>query len=172
MRSLDAKTERLVTAGILTAAVLVLTLVSFPGGMGYLNAGDAAVLLTGTLLGGGWGCVCAAAGSALADLLLGYTIYIPCTVVVKALASLLARLLTKKLPARWMMTALVLSSMIIGTGYFLYEWALFGIAIAAGNMAGNFAQGFVGAVVAYILTRVIRRFRSGRNKGGDSEELR
>lgn len=71
MRTTDAKTQKLVTAGILAAAVLVMTLLSVPTVVGYLNAGDAAVLLTGTLLGGGWGCACAVTGSVLADLLLG-----------------------------------------------------------------------------------------------------
>ena len=167
MRPTDAKIQKLATAGVLTAAVLVLTLVSVPYGLGYVHAGDAAVLLTGTLLGGGWGCACAVLGSALADIVLGYTVYIPATVIAKAAASLLAALLTRKMPVRWSMTALVIAAFPVWICYFLYEWPMFGIGVAVGNLAGNFLQSIVGALLAYILTRVTRKIRASHR--GDTE---
>ncbi len=57
--------KRLTTAGVLAAAIVLLTaLVSIPmpGGLGYINLGDAGVLLAGALLGGGWGALCAGRG--------------------------------------------------------------------------------------------------------------
>lgn len=162
MRTTDAKTQKLVTAGILAAAVLVMTLLSVPTVVGYLNAGDAAVLLTGTLLGGGWGCACAVTGSVLADLLLGYTVYIPATLIVKAVASLLSSFLTRRLPERFLPAALLIAVLPVCAGYFLYEWTLFGVGLALGELPGNFLQGLAGALIAYILTRITRKMRSVR----------
>ena len=50
--------RKLTMAGVLAASIVLLTtLVSIPmpGGLGYINLGDAGVLLAGVLLGGGWG---------------------------------------------------------------------------------------------------------------------
>ena len=88
--------RRLTTAGVLAAAIVLLTtLVSLPmpGGLGYINLGDVGVLLAGMLLGGGWGALCAGAASALADVLLGYTVYAPATFIIKGLVALVAGVL-------------------------------------------------------------------------------
>lgn len=50
--------KKLTMAGVLAAAIVLLTSVvsiPMPGGFGYINLGDAGVLLAGALLGGGWG---------------------------------------------------------------------------------------------------------------------
>lgn len=57
---------------------------------GYVNLGDAVVLLGAYLLGPGWGAAAAGIGSALADLLGGYPMYVPATLVIKAVMAALA----------------------------------------------------------------------------------
>ena len=79
------RTRMLVQAGALAAlgcaATMVLRIPSPTGG--YLNLGDAVVLLGAYLLGPAWGALAGGIGPALADLLAGYAAYVPATLVIK-----------------------------------------------------------------------------------------
>ncbi len=146
--------RRLTTAGVLAAAIVLLTtLVSIPmpGGFGYINLGDVGVLLAGMLLGGGWGALCAGAASALSDVLLGYTVYAPATFVIKGLVALVAGLLFAKTQKKIRFAALYPAALIVPAGYFLYELLLYGPASAIPNILFNTLQCLIGAVVATIL---------------------
>ena len=146
--------RRLTTAGVLAAAIVLLTtLVSIPmpGGFGYINLGDVGVLLAGMLLGGGWGALCAGAASALSDVLLGYTVYAPATFVIKGLVALVAGLLFARTQKKIRFAALYPAALIVPAGYFFYELLLYGPASAIPNILFNTIQCMVGAVVATIL---------------------
>ncbi len=146
--------RRLTTAGVLAAAIILLTtLVSIPmpGGLGYINLGDVGVLLAGMLLGGGWGALCAGAASALSDVLLGYTVYAPATFIIKGLVALVAGILFAKTQKKIRYAALYLGALIVPVGYFLYELLLYGAASAIPNILFNTLQCMTGAVVATIL---------------------
>lgn len=146
--------RRLTTAGVLAAAIVLLTtLVSIPmpGGFGYINLGDLGVLLAGMLLGGGWGALCAGAASALSDVLLGYTVYAPATFVIKGLVALLAGLLFARTQKKIRFIALYPAALIVPAGYFLYEVLLYGAASAIPNILFNTLQCMVGAVIATVL---------------------
>lgn len=146
--------RRLTTAGVLAAAIVLLTtLVSLPmpGGLGYINLGDVGVLLAGMMLGGGWGALCAGAASALADVLLGYTVYAPATFVIKGLVALVAGLLFARTQKKIRFVALYPAALIVPAGYFLYEVMLYGAASAVPNILFNTMQCLVGAVIATVL---------------------
>ena len=67
----DKTIQTLAKAGLLAAAIFLLTAVvsiPIPGGLGYVNLGDAGVLTAAALLGGWWGAACAGVSAALADL--------------------------------------------------------------------------------------------------------
>ena len=96
------RTRMLVMAGLFAAlgcaATMVLQVPSPTGG--YLNLGDAVVLLGAYLLGPVYGAVAGGVGPALADLLSGYTAYVPGTLVIKgafgaAASTILARSLRR-----------------------------------------------------------------------------
>lgn len=55
-----------------------------------MNLGDTVVLLGAYLLGGAYGATAGGIGPALADLISGYTAYVPATLVIKTLMALLA----------------------------------------------------------------------------------
>lgn len=146
--------RRLTTAGVLAAAIVLLTtLVSIPmpGGLGYINLGDVGVLLAGMMLGGGWGALCAGAASALSDVLLGYTVYAPATFVIKGLVALVAGLLFAKTQKKIRFVALYPAALIVPVGYFLYELMLYGAASAVPNILFNTLQCLTGAIVATVL---------------------
>lgn len=51
-----------------------------PGTGGYIHPGDAIVILSGVVLGPGYGFLAAGIGSALSDLIGGYFVYVPITI--------------------------------------------------------------------------------------------
>ena len=147
--------RRLTTAAVLAAAIVLLTLISFPtpGGFGYINLGDAGVLFAGMLLGGGWGALCAGVASALSDVLLGYVIYAPATFVIKGMVALIAGLLFAKTKKKIRYASLFLAALIVPSGYLLYEklFLLYPNATVMWDAALNLLQCMTGAVVATIL---------------------
>ena len=91
-KNLLYRTRALVMTALLAALACVATLViriPSPTG-GYMNLGDTIVLLGAYLLGGAYGAAAGAVGPALADLISGYMVYVPATLVIKAVMALIA----------------------------------------------------------------------------------
>jgi len=147
--------RRLTTAGVLAAAIVLLTLISIPipGGFGYINLGDAGVLLAGMLLGGGWGALCAGAASALSDLMLGYAVYAPATFLIKGAVALVTGLLFAKTGKLIRYASLYLAALIVPGGYFLYEtfFLLYPNATVMLDVTFNILQCMTGAVISTLL---------------------
>lgn len=159
MQGKTAKSIRkLTTAGVLAAAIVMLTTlvsVPIPGGLGYINLGDAGVLLAGMLLGGGWGALCAGAASALSDVLLGFSVYAPATFVIKGAVALLAGLLYARAKKGLRFLFFYVSALLVPLGYFAYETILYGSAAAIPNVAFNLIQCVVGAAAAHAMAVVL-----------------
>lgn len=151
------KTHELVLFAMFASLTTVMTLlfrIPIPSAQGYVNIGDTILLLAALILGPAAGFWAGAIGSALADMIAGYAMYIPFTFFVKGLEGLFAGFLYKKtgkiyfavfIPAIWM-TA----------GYFLTDWFLYGLAAAFAASPMNLLQGIVGAAFAIILYKVLR----------------
>ena len=158
-----SKTKKLVMAALLAALGYVATVVLMvpsPTG-GYMNLGDAVVLLGAFLLGPAYGALAGAVGPALADLLSGYAMYVPGTLVIKAAMALTAaglyRLLGKK---NWSAAvSAVTAEAVMVVGYWLYD-GIFIVGSLAGSAAGlpsNLTQAAFGAAVSVALALVLRR---------------
>lgn len=156
------KVKRLVLAALFTALATVATaMISIPLPHGFANLGDAVVLLCGGLLGGPLGILAAGVGSALADMLLGFTVYAPATFVIKgAMAAVFWLLYSKKANIWRMIVAAVLAECIMVGGYFLYETVLYGAAAAALSILGNSIQGAIGAAVACVVLPILRKIKN------------
>ena len=153
----DKTIKRIALGGILAAATILLTtLVSIPipGGLGFVNLGDAGVLTAAFLLGGPWGALCGGAASALSDLLLGYGHYAPATFLIKGGMALVFGLLYRALPNRVRVAAFFIASLLVPAGYFLYETILYGAAAAAPNLLFNLVQGLIGAGIALAVCKI------------------
>ncbi len=146
----------LVLAALLAALCCIGTLL-FPiplPGSGYANFGDCFVVLSGFVLGPVWGAAAAGLGSMLADVLSGYAYYAPATFVIKALMAVTAALIARALRRRCYagtVAASVAAECIMVLGYFLYEWALYGIGTAAVDVIGNGLQGLVSIILASVI---------------------
>ncbi|MBQ2700805.1 MAG: ECF transporter S component [Clostridia bacterium] len=145
---------RLVMTSLWAALCCVATLaIQIPSPMnGYVNLGDGLVLLSGWLLGPLHGFAAAGLGSALADLITGYTVYAPATFLIKGLMALMACLLKP----RWLGGLVAEGWMVLG--YFLFAGLLMGEGwAAAASIPGNLAQGAVGLGVALTLEKALGR---------------
>ncbi len=153
-------TAAVALSGVTAALIFAATMISVPVGTGYLNMGDGMILLCAYLLGP-IVVFPAAIGSALTDLALGYTVYIPATFVIKGLLGLVAALImrgdTESLPRKAI--AFLTAEIIMVGGYFLYEWPLYGLAGAAGQVIPNLVQGAAAINVAFVLTMLLKGIR-------------
>ena len=148
----DRQVKTMVMAGLLTAIVVVVTMfvqIPIPNLVGgYINAGDAVCYACAFLLGWPVGAICAGLGSALADLLLGSVVYAPATLVIKfamtAVAAMGLRYVKKKAGRVWV---LALAGLVMLSGYFAYEWILFGWGAAMASLLFNLIQYAAGIVL-------------------------
>ena len=159
-------TSKLVRAALMTAIVLALTLIVIPIPMsqGYINLGDAGVYAAAAAVGGIWGVVAAALGSALADVILGsFAIYAPATFLIKGLAALFALIILKRAKGGWRLLGLVGCGVFIAGGYLAFE-TLFvsgSFAAALANLPFNLVQAVVGASLGYVLIALMEKLHLG-----------
>ncbi|MBQ0058504.1 MAG: ECF transporter S component [Lachnospiraceae bacterium] len=156
----DKQIQRLVVAALLAALTCVATMViriPVPGTSGYVHPGDAMVILCGVILGPQMGLLAAGIGSALADLLGGYFIYVPITFIVKGLVGLLSGLACVYLSGRKVKPLVIviiggiIDMIIVAIGYFIPEIFLYGMGAAAMSILPNLMQGASGLILATVL---------------------
>ncbi len=161
MKSVTAVKKR-VYAAVFFALVCVATIVikvPSPYG-GYLNAGDGVVLLSGAFMGPLYGAFAAGGGAALADLLSGYALYAPVTLILKALMAALAALFSKRFDKRPFIGRLVggaLAECLMILGYLLFESALYGFVPALAGVPFNAVQALLGLVTFVLFCTVFEK---------------
>lgn len=147
------------TIGIFTALTCVITmLIAFPipATQGFINIGDAVVMITGLLFGPIIGSVSGGVGSALADLFLGYTIYSPATLIIKGLEGLFVGVISnpRKNYAKFNyrdIVGIVIGGITMVFGYFIYESIIFGVPSALYEFILNgIIQFGLGGLIAFI----------------------
>lgn len=153
-------------AAITTIATIVIRIPIFATN-GYINIGDAIVLLSAWFLGNPYGALAAGIGSGLADLLAGYPAYIPGTTVIKFLMAFIWAVIFKMLTKKGLSDAAssVISSVIAEiwmiVGYLLYESFLLGYGKAAlASVAGNATQAVAGLVLGSALMALLKKIKN------------
>ena len=148
--------RNLVVSALLAALICVVTFavaIPTPGG-GYVNPGDAIILFSAWLLGPIWGMAATGIGSGLADILAGYAIYAPGTLIIKGIMGLVAGLFMRHHRGNMKLIAAIsiLTECIMIGGYFLYESLLLGIGSGAfAAIPGNCIQGLFSVIVGPVL---------------------
>ena len=161
--------KNLVLASVLAAlacvATLVLTIPSPTGG--YMNLGDTIVLLSAYLLGPWWGAAAAGIGSGMADLIAGYALYAPATLLIKAVMALLAALLYHALGRkRWaLLPCGIVAEAIMVLGYWGYDALLMhSLTGAAAGLPSNLTQAVFGLAASTALTLALKASAYVRNE--------
>ena len=133
---------------------------------GYMNLGDAVVILGAWLLGPVYGAVAGGVGPAMADLLSGYAVYVPATLVIKAVMAMTAALMYRALGKKGLLLSALAAEVPMVLGYWLFDAALVcagGTAFTAalsGASAGipsNLVQAAFGAAASTLLLAALRR---------------
>ena len=158
--------KRLILSALFAALCMVSTaFLAFPLPTGYANLGDGFAFAAGFVLGMPWGIAAAGLGSALADLVLGYAIYMPATAILKALiavaGAICARILLRK-SGKFPLWAMLLCSLsgeaVMVLGYFVYECFVIGVGEAAVvSIPANVGQGAVGMLVSVALVSALSK---------------
>lgn len=168
----QAPVRRLVMTALFAALGCVATMmlqVPSPTG-GYMNLGDAVVILGAFLLGPVYGAAAGGLGPAMADLLSGYAMYVPGTLVIKAVMALTAAGLFRGLGKRgWSLPFCAVAAEVpMVVGYWLFDALLTflssqGMAFTlclAGSAAGipsNLVQAVFGAAASTLLAAALHR---------------
>lgn len=149
----NGKIERITRGGLLVALICILTaFVRLPLPVGYAHLGDGAVILSGVTLGLP-GVLCAAVGTALADLVSGFPIYIPFSIVIKGLMAYLAgkTVRGREKVSRHNLVSLALILLLVPALYFFADWLYYGLPAAEAALLGNLGQAAVGYVMSLLL---------------------
>ena len=141
---------------------------------GYMNLGDAVVILGAWLLGPVYGAAAGGVGPAMADLLSGYAVYVPATLVIKAIMALAAALLYRALGKKGLIVCAIAAEALMVAGYWLFDALLAALSSGAefslclaGSAAGvpsNLAQAVFGAAASTLLALALRRSGYARRR--------
>lgn len=159
-------TKQLTTIAMFVALVTVATVViaiPAPAG-GFLNVGDTVVLIAAACLGPIGGMVAGGLGSCIADLILGYGMYAPFTLVIKGLEGLicggLILLYDRTLGKRFKnyiaqviagVIAMIIAALTMSSLYCIADGILYGWGAAIVNAPVNLLQGAIGIVAGSII---------------------
>lgn len=151
--------RRLCQCAIFAAVIYVFTAyLHVPSFNGYTHIGDGFLYLAASLLPTGYAAAAGAVGAGLADLLSGYSIWAPATLVIKALT---ACFFTSRAPSflcRRNLWALLPAAALCGAGYYLYECAITGnFATPAAGIPGYLIQSALSSLVYLALGRALDR---------------
>ncbi|HHV39516.1 MAG TPA: ECF transporter S component [Tepidimicrobium sp.] len=159
----EKKLRQLTRYAVLMALTVVMTMViHIPtiGTEGYLNLGDMVVFLAAIILGKKGGFIVGGIGSAIADLLLGYTHYAPITLIVKGLEGFIAgSLLETDIGRRKPIVATSTAGIFMAFGYFIPEIFMYGKGAVA-SIPGNIMQGLLGAITSVALYSALRKAKA------------
>lgn len=161
-------TKSLVFTALSIAIVAVCTMVvkiPVPATGGYVNFGDIMIFAVAITLGKKKGAIAGGIGSCLADILMGYMIFAPGTLIIKGIEGFLCGLIYMELRERFSaVVAIGVSCVIAGLfmvlGYFVYESVLFTMEYAIGAIIPNMIQGMVSAAAAIPISMVFRKATS------------
>lgn len=160
---MNSNLKKIVMTALFAALACVATMsirIPTPGTGGYIHPGDAVVILAGIILGPVYGLLAGGVGSAMADLLGGYFVYVPITFVIKGLVALVSGLVFRKVgkDSRTRYMAVVLGGVIdiifVAGGYFICEFPMYGSGAVA-SIPANIIQGISGLIIACVLYPIL-----------------
>ena len=155
-------TREIAISAIMASLVCATTLLiqfPVPATQGFFNVGDAMVMAAALTFGPIVGFFAGGIGSSLADLIGGWYVWVPFTLVIKGLEGFLAGSImvlddedkgVKKKIVAWIVAG---SEMVIG--YFLVQYYMYGLGAALTEMPFNILQMVVGGIVGIPLSIAI-----------------
>lgn len=128
---------------------------------GYVNLGDCIVNISAWILGPIYGSAAAGIGSAMADLISGYVVYAPATLIIKGFMAVVSffvyNAVSKKITSVVSRAvAAVTAELVMVAGYALFEMIIYrSAATAVLGVGGNLVQGVMGAVSSVVIYEAV-----------------
>ena len=133
--------RRLVLTGLFAALIYLFTsIVKIPTGQGYTHAGDGMIFLAASILPTPYAVAAGAIGGALADGLTGFYIWMPATIVIKALTALFFSNKKETIINIRNLLGIIPSLVLCVVGYSLYEGIFMANNISWGAISAGFVQ--------------------------------
>jgi uncharacterized membrane protein len=157
---LKANAGRVAAVGAMSAAAVVAACVfrvPWPVGGAYFHMGETVMLASAILFGRGGGAFVGAISSALADVLLGAAVWAPFSLVIHAAECYIVGSVSDGRGGKRDAAAMLCGISLMIAGYTAAAGFLYGAALMPVELAGDAAQGLVGAAAAYPLSRVLLR---------------
>ena len=151
---------------IITVMTMILP-IPIPFTTGYIHLGDAVIFLSVLLLGQKYGAAAAGMGSALADLLLGFAVWAPWTLVIKGGMGLIMGLLIAKAAksqkenqilgvSAYAILGMILAGIFMVAGYYVAEGVIYGnFIVALLGIPWNIGQFGLGMVLAVLIASAL-----------------
>lgn len=151
-------------SAIMAALVCVATmLIQFPipATQGFFNVGDAMVMVAALTFGPVVGAIAGGLGSSLADLLGGWYVWVPFTLIIKGVEGLLAGWVLKRGDGNpgslRMVVAWIVGGLEMVTGYFLVQVYMYGFSAALVEAPFNFVQMAVAGIVGIPISLALKK---------------
>ncbi|MGM0420042.1 MAG: ECF transporter S component [Bacillota bacterium] len=148
---------------LMIAFVSLATFLYFPGpSSSYFNLGEVAIYMIALSFGGKVGGIAGAFGSAITDVLLGYSIWAPFTFVIKGLEGyVVGRIAGGKRDIKTSIIAIILGGHIMIVGYAITKGILISPAAVLPEIFIDYGQMIIGGIAAIPLSRrIISYFRN------------
>lgn len=155
------KTLLLTTTALFTAFITVgTTVIQIPLGNGYTHFGDSMIYLAACILPAPYTVFAASVGAALADIITGFAIYAPATIIIKALNALpfiLMRIYLKrnnnddKILSWQISLMLVPTTLVTIFGYLIAEYFMFGQKFAFVSAFTNGWMQPLGSLIIFVI---------------------
>ncbi len=157
---LNNKILKTVYSALFAALVFAGTqFIRIPLPFGYFNLGDCFILLSAFIIGGPYAIVASALGAVLADILSGYAIYSPATLIIKTLMVIAVMRLCNnkkhKAKTQLLIIGATVAELIMVCGYFIYDVIIYGFAGAVASVFGNSMQGVFAVIASVIVIKVL-----------------
>jgi uncharacterized repeat protein (TIGR04002 family) len=120
--------------------------------LGYVHLGDGFILLAAAILPTPYAVGAAVIGAGAADIVSGYAIYLPATVIIKAITAMLVSSKDKKMISVRNLTALIPAVLVCCGGYYLYESLIYKSFVSPiASVPFNLVQSALGGIIFVLL---------------------
>ena len=147
--------KRIALGAVMAATVAVATMlhIPLPGLRIYFNLGEGIIYTIAILFGARYGAACGGIGAAMADIVLGYPLWAPLTLLIKGTEGYVVG----KLAPKGRLKAIAAGAMIMIAGYTTSAGILYGWKVAPVEFLTDIAQTGIGAAFALVFIPILKK---------------
>ena len=146
--------------GIFSALVVVVTaFLHIPTYNGYVHCGDGFIFIAASILPMPYAIAVGVLGAMLADLVTGYAIWAPGSMIIKGLLALLFTCKANKIITKRNLIMLLPAALISAAGYYLYEVLITGSFLASlSGIPGSLIQALTSSIIYVALGTAMDKY--------------